>query len=315
MVRIVLLLAALLPLPLWSSAVLADGSPDDVLVENGVTKLTRGEYEADLLRLPEDMRDEFASSPTRLTKLLNSMLVAKTLAMEARKAGVDRDPQVVKLLALENDRALAAVQIQRIGQAAAEDFDARKDEMLARAREDYAIHKDKYRAPEEVMASHILFDVHEGDADAALARAREARARLVAGADFAALAKELSDDPSAKQNGGELGWFGAGKMDPQFTQAAFALKSVGDLSEPVRSRFGYHLIRLEGRRQARQLSFDEVKETIMGELRTRYIKDQREAKVAAIREDPNVKVNAEAVLGLVRHVDTSVFGKAPPQGK
>ena len=313
--RVTPLIAAACLLAVASPLVMADGSPDDVLVQNAVTKLTRGEYEADLLRVPPESRDEFAASPKRLTALLNGMLVAKTLAAEARRSGVDRDPQVARLLALETDRALAAVQVRRIEDAAGAEFDARKDKMLAKAREEYVVHKDRYRASEEVKVSHILFDTRTHDADAALSRADEARAKLVAGADFAALAKEVSDDRTARENGGELGWFGRGRMDPDFTNAAFALKSVGDLSEPVRSRFGYHLIRLEGRQPARQLSFDEVKDRIMADLRTSYIKDQREAKLAAIREDPDMKVNQEAVDALVRHIDPAVFGQAPPRPK
>jgi len=313
--RVTPLIAVAGLLAVASPLVMADGSPDDVLVQNAVTKLTRGEYEADLLRVPPESRGEFAASPKRLTALLNGMLVAKTLAAEARRSGVDRDPQIARLLALETDRALAAVQVRRIEDAAGAEFDANKDKMLAKAKEEYVVHKDRYRASEEVKVSHILFDTRTHDADAALSRANEARAKLVAGADFAALAKEVSDDRTARENGGELGWFGRGRMDPDFTNAAFALKSVGDLSEPIRSRFGYHLIRLEGRQPARQLSFDEVKDRIMADLRTSYIKDQREAKLAAIREDPDMKVNQEAVDGLVRHIDPAIFGQAPPQPK
>ena len=175
--------------------------------------------------------------------------------------------------------------------------------------------KEKYRVPEEVQASHILFDPRPNGADAALARAKEARAKLVAGADFATLAKEISDDASAKTNLGELGWFGPGKMDPDFTKAAFALKTAGDISEPVKSRFGYHLIRLEGRRPARQLSFEEVKDQIISDLRTRYVEDQREAKLVSIREDPKMKIDQQAVDGLVQHVDPQAFRRALPQAK
>jgi len=314
--RITRLLAAAAALfSIGSSAVLAEGSPDDVLVENSLAKLTRGDYEADLERVPPELRSTFASDPKRLTMLLNSMLIAKSLAAEARRAGVDRDPKISLLLALETDRALAQVQLRRIEEAAGAEFDAKRAEILLKAREIYAVDKEKYKVSEEVQASHILFDPRPNGADAALARANEARAKLVAGADFAALAKEISDDASAKTNRGELGWFGTGKMDPDFTKAAFALKSVGDISEPVKSRFGYHLIRLEGRHPARQLSFDEVKDQIIAELRTRYINDQREAKLASIREDPKMKVDQSAVDALVQHVEPQVFKRALPQAK
>ena len=315
MIRTLYLLAAAAMLSIGSSPVLAEGSPDDILVENSLAKLTRGDYEADLQRVPQELRATFASDPKRLTTLLNAMLTAKSLAAEARQAGVDRDPQVARLLALETDRTLAQVQVRRIEEAAAAEFDAKRAEILLKARETYAVEKDKYRAPEEVQASHILFNAQRNGPDAALAKANETRAKLVAGADFATLAKEISDDPSAKTNGGELGWFGPAKMDPSFTKAAFDLKNVGDISEPVKSRFGYHLIVLEGRHPARQLSFDEVKDQIIAELRTRYINDKREAKLASIREDPKMKVDQSAVDGLIQDVDSQAFRRALPQTK
>src|SRR5262249_5982170 len=120
-----LLAAAAAWLCIGYSTAIAEGSPDDVLVENSLTRLTRGDYESELLLVPPDMRAAFASDPKRLTVLLNGMLVAKTLAAEARAAGVDREPEVARFLALETDRALAQVQIRRIEEAAGVDFDAK----------------------------------------------------------------------------------------------------------------------------------------------------------------------------------------------
>ena len=288
-------------------AALAEGSPDDVLVANSVAKLTRGDYEADLMRVPPEERASFTSDPKRLTAMLNNMLIAKTLAAEARAAGVDRDPQVMRLLALETDRALSSVELRRIEEAAGAEFDAKRDAMLLKAREIYLLDKDKYRVPEQVRASHILIDNRTIGNDAALAKAKEIRARILGGADFATLAKEVSDDPSAKTNLGELGWFGPGPMDPAFTKAAYGLKNVGDISEPVLSRFGYHIIRFEGRRPARQVPFDDVKDGIMSELRVRYVEQQREAKVASIRSDPDMKIDQKAVDALVYRVDPQAF--------
>src|SRR5215475_2311658 len=303
---------ALAILLIASASVRAEGSPDDVLVQNSVAKLTRGEYEADLMRVPPDQRASFASDPKRVALMVSNMLLAKTLAAEARAAGVDRDPKVAQLLALETDRALSAVELRRIEEAAAAEFDAKGEPILAKARELYLLDKDKYRTPEQVQASHILLDTRIGN-DAAIAKANETRAKILAGADFATLATEISDDPSAKANHGELGCFGTGQMDPAFTKAAFELKAVGEISMPVQSRFGYHLIRLEGRRPARQLSFDEVKEKILADMRTRYISEQRDAKLAAIRNDPTLKIDQKALESLVYQLDPQSFKRALQQ--
>jgi peptidyl-prolyl cis-trans isomerase C len=272
---------------------------DEVLAENAFVKLTVADYVTDLLRVPPEMRAEFAASPRRLTLFLNTLLIDKTLAKQARDAGLDRDPEISHRLALEVDRVLAKAMVSKIEGDAAAEFDAREADFLAKAREVYALNKEKYKTSEQVNASHILFDTTKRDDAAALALAKEVRARLVAGADFAKVAAEVSDDPTAKTNGGELGWFGPGTMDPAFTKAAFGLKNAGDLSEPVKSSFGWHVIRLDGRRPPREVPFERAQKQIMAELKTRYINDAREAKLTAISHDPAMKVNQAAVDALL----------------
>src|SRR5208283_161849 len=87
------------------------GAADEVLAENGSIKLTRADYEMELLRVPEDSRAEFAASPQRLTTILNQILINKTLAKEARDNGLDRDPEVAARLAHEIDRFYAQAEL------------------------------------------------------------------------------------------------------------------------------------------------------------------------------------------------------------
>jgi hypothetical protein len=114
-----------------------------------------------------------------------------------------------------------------------------------------------------MKASHILFKA-ETDAQytEAFKKAADLRAKLVAGQDFAKAAESFSEDPSAKGKGGDLGWFAQGQMVKPFTDAAAALK-VGDISQPVKTQFGVHLIRLEGRREK---PFEAVKEDLRGQM-------------------------------------------------
>ena len=277
----------------------AQEAPDDVLAENAVAKLTRADYETDLLRIPPERRVEFAASPRRLTTMLNSLLIDKTLAREARDAGLDRDPEIVRRLALETDRFLAQAMVGRIESEAGAAFDAKEKEFLATARETYVLNKQKYQLPEQIRASHILFDPIKRGNNAALALAKETRAKLLAGANFATLAAELSDDPTAKTNAGELGWFASNTMDPAFSKAAFALEKVGDLSEPVQSSFGWHIIRLDARRPPQDMTWDQARKLIMAELKQRFINDAREKKLNAIRNDPAMKINQPAIDALL----------------
>jgi len=277
----------------------AQKAGDEVLAENAAVKLTRSDYETDLLRVTPEMRGEFAASPKRLTMMLNTLLVDKTLAKEARDVGLDRNEEIARRLALETDRFLAQAMIGKIENDAAAEFDAKQADFLAAARETYMLNKEKYRRPEQISASHILFDPAKRGNDAALALAKETRAKLLAGASFATVAAEISDDPTAKTNGGGLGWFGPGKMDPAFSKTAFALKNTGDLSEPVQSSFGWHIIRLDGRRPPQDMPWEQARKVIMADLKQRHVIEARDARLNAIRNDPNMKINQAAIDALV----------------
>jgi peptidyl-prolyl cis-trans isomerase D len=142
-----------------------------------------------------------------------------------------------------------------------------KDE--ARVRTAYQQHPDRYHVPEQVHARHILFklakDAPPEQVEATRKKAEAARARLASGADFAALARELSDDPGSKDKGGDLGFFQRGQMVPPFEQAAFSLEP-GQLSEPVRTDFGFHILRVEERRPAEDRTYEQVREELAREL-------------------------------------------------
>ncbi len=286
----------------------AQGSPDDVLAENARTRLTRADYDADIQRVPPQMRDEFASSASRLSAYLTNLLIVKTLAADARLGGIDKDPLTQQRIALEVERQLADAQLRHVEQIAGAEFDAKADEFKLKAKELYLVDKSKYRTPEQVSASRILIDIKKRKPEEALAIAQDVRKKLIAGADFATLAKEVSDDPSAKTTGGELGWFTRERVDPEFANAVFGMAQAGDISEPKLTHSGYHVIRLEGRKPAATRPFEAVEPQIMAELRQQYVIEKREAVVAAIRTDPTLKVNQPAVDGLVFRLAPGQFG-------
>ncbi len=120
----------------------------------------------------------------------------------------------------------------------------------------YEDNKTMFELPApEIRASHILVDTEN--------EAKKILAEIKAGADFAALAKDYSKDPGSKELGGDLGYFSKGKMDPEFEKAAFALKP-GEISDVVKTTFGYHIIKVTGERTS--LSFDDAKDYIKSNL-------------------------------------------------
>jgi ABC-type polysaccharide/polyol phosphate export permease len=155
------------------------------------------------------------------------------------------------------------MQIEALDAPLPPEFNANIAKYEARARELYLVDKAAFTTPAQVSATHILFDTKKRGAEPARKLAIETRAKLAAGADMGKLAREVSDDPSSSQNAGTLGWFSQKEMDPSFAAAAFALANVGDLSEPVQSQFGWHIIRLDGKRAGTVKSYEEARDQIM----------------------------------------------------
>ena len=274
---------------------------DPVVAQNSSVKITRAEFEAELQRIPAEMRSELIASNKRVGDLLRQMLLRKTLAGQAKREKLDADPVNAARVSNEADRVLAQLRVAQVDEAAGAEFEAKHASQVARARELYLADRDRYRAPEEISASHILFDTKKHSNDEARKLAADARARVLAGADFNVVAKEISEDPSAEQNSGRLGWFTRERMDAAFSRAAFALKQPGDVSEPVQSAFGWHVIRLDDRRAARVRPFEEVQDEILASLKKTYVEQKREALLGPIRSDPQNAINDAEVKSLVEH--------------
>src|SRR5436190_1044241 len=136
---------------------------------------------------------------------------------------------------------------------------------------------------EEVRARHILVDSKD--------KAREIFEKLAHGSDFAPLAKEYSKDPGSKDQGGELGFFTRGQMVPQFEEAAFKLKK-GEVSEPFESQFGWHIVRLDDRRQRAAPAFEAVKDRVVASMihqKAQQIATDLRGKAQIEYIDPDIK--------------------------
>jgi peptidyl-prolyl cis-trans isomerase D len=143
---------------------------------------------------------------------------------------------------------------------------------LPRVQTAYDDRKAEFDQPEQVRARHILIRVAAAEGEEAAAaeaaarqKAERAAARIRAGEPFEKVAEELSEDPGSKASGGDLGFFARGRMVPAFDEAAFSLEP-GTLSEPVRSPYGFHVLRVEEKRPAKVVSFEEAKASLAREL-------------------------------------------------
>lgn len=193
--------------------------------------------------------------------------------------------------------------------------------MPVRTRFGYHILKvtDRREAQGQILAAHIMVKSPKNatpeDEAKAKAKVDELYQQLKAGKDFAELAKEHSEDKGSAKKGGELPWFGTGRMVPEFEIAAFKLKNKGDISEPVKSPYGWHIIKKLDQKPIP--SYDEAK----GDLKSKVQKDSRSQKskeslLAKLRAEYKLKEFPKAKEELYKHVDTTFFaGKWSPTGK
>jgi len=142
---------------------------------------------------------------------------------------------------------------------------------------------ERYQDPERRRARHILIEAGADDA-AARKKAEEVLAKAKAGEDFGKLASEYSDDPGSRAAGGELGWATRQSFVQPFADALFAMQ-VGEISDPVKTQFGYHVIQLEEVQPARQRSFDEVRAELEAEYRSEQAQSQFYEKSQSLADD------------------------------
>jgi peptidyl-prolyl cis-trans isomerase C len=179
------------------------------------------------------------------------ILVSK--AAEAKKIG--DGPDFKRKLAFSRNKLLMEVLLQSVGKEALTD---------AAMRQVYDDAVKQMPEEKEAHARHILFRAAAGDEKAskeAESKIKAVIARLKKGEDFAKVASELTEDPSGKANGGDLGYFSKEQMVPEFSDTAFKMEK-GQISEPVKTQFGWHVIKVEDKRTKAVPKFEEVKSQI-----------------------------------------------------
>jgi len=261
-------------------------APPQTLISNGDVRITTLDMHADALRrIPEDKRAEVLGQPQNVEQIALGLYMLRMLAQEFEKAGLADTPEMQAVLrqtreqVLSNAMRMHIAENAQVAEQAAENY----------ARTLYKAKPERFVRSEQVRARHILI---AGDSDEARAQAEAVRAQLQAGADFAALAQEKSADSGSAAKGGDLGFFGHGKMVPEFEQVAFGLKK-GVLSEPVKTQFGWHIIQVEEKRPAGTKPFEEVRDELVAEVRAKAQADALRLHADKLRDA--AQINPEAI--------------------
>jgi len=257
--------------PATTAATPADADP--VIISANGMAIHKSEFEGAVKTLPAEYQ-QFAMGPGK-KQFAEDYLRMKLLAAKGAQEGVQNDPDVVRQLELMRANLLATAELKRIEQTVTvSDADVKAY---------YDANKKDY---EQVHARHILIapqgspaapPAKEGtkqltDAEAK-AKAEEIRTKLVAGGDFALLAKSESNDTGSGEQGGDLGSFGHGQMVPEFEKAAFEAKP-GEITPVVKTQFGYHVIKVESHDYT---PLESVKPAIEKTLRQKKMQETLEA--------------------------------------
>ena len=226
----------------------ADKKEATVLATVNGSAITSADFDREVKALPEYIRG-MADTPQGKKELIDTLVMRELILQQAAKEGLDKGKEIEEKLAELKKRIVVDTYLKKKVET-----DAKiSDEELKKF---YDQNLEKFKSGEQVKASHILVKNEQ--------EAKDILAQLKGGAAFEELAKSKSVDTSASK-GGDLGWFGKGNMVPSFEKAAFALKE-GELSGIVKSEFGFHIIKLTGKRPAGTRTFEEAKDQITAAL-------------------------------------------------
>jgi len=219
-----------------------------VLAEVAGTAITVDAFKKEMDNLPPYLKPMTETAEGK-KEMLETMIIRELIMQEAVKEGIENSPAVKEKLEELKKRLVVEAYLKKKveEQAKVSDEDLHKF---------YEQNKDKFKTGDQVKASHILVKSEK--------EAKDLLAQIKGGANFEELAKKHSSDGAAAK-GGDLGWFSKGSMIPEFEKVAFTMKE-NQISDIVRTKFGYHIIKLTGKRPAGERTFDDVKEQIKASM-------------------------------------------------
>jgi len=242
-----------------------------VLAEVNGTPITSADFYKEQESLPPYLKP-MTETPEGKKEMLDTMVVRELIMQQATKDGIDKSPQVAARLEDLKKRVIVEAFLKKKVEESANISDAELKDY-------YNKNLDKFKTSDQIKASHILVKSE--------AQAKDIEKQLKAGGNFEELAKKYSIDGAAPK-GGDLGWFSKGSMIPDFEKVAFGLKE-GETSGIVQTKFGYHIIKVTGKRAAGTRSFEEVKDQIKAAL----LPEKQQETFKKIKEDlkKNAKIN------------------------
>ncbi len=267
----------------------------EVIATYGGKRLTSDRVLKEISRLPAPSR-AYLTAPDRKRQFVDNLILNDLLFTEGQKLGYDKDDDV--------DRQVNDLRRRLVVQRLVREFQKPPDITDEQAKAYYDDNPNLYSTT-QIRASHILVK----DEPAAKEILEQVKADPTK---FADIAKDKSTDKTSGAKGGDLGMFGQGRMVPEFERAAFALKQ-GEISDVVKTQYGYHIIMVVERKEGERRPFDQVKEQIKATLRNKAIQDQQDKRYAELKQNANVKID-DMVLEKLQVPQGMAGSEAPMTG-
>ena len=283
------------------AAITASGAalaPDLPLIEDGKIVVDAADFEGNMLRIPENRRAEFRTSYDRVATVVDNIFVARSLAVRARSLGLDKDPAIQRRMQQLQEGLLADLYVQKM------EKDAPKVDLEQRAREVFKAEQAALVKPEEVYFQQILVGLKGRTRDMAAERAAMVYAEATRpGTDFLALAAKYSDDPDMRRNGGDMGYHSPTTLMDPIREAIAKMSRKGEVSVPVETEYGFHIVRFIDRKAAKPAKFEDVRKGLIEAEREKLQKARIESIVQEVRGSKTVVVHQENVEKLVVPID------------
>jgi len=267
---------------------------DDVVAKIGDRKITISEFNKMLGYLDTEKQKLIEKNPQLKENILQQYIQGIVISKLAKKKGFDKNPELKEQLEMIKDNYIA---IEYLKKEVTNKVEVSEEDIKAY----YESHKDEFKTPEMVRSRHILIktdpSASDNDKKKAKEKAEEILKKIKAGEDFAKLASDVSDDTGSKPKGGELGFFPKGRMVKSFEDAAFSLKP-GEVSGIVETQFGYHIIKVEEKKEPGMEPFDTAKEKIKQKLLQERTKTKVTEFIEKAMKEANIEVHTEILTGV-----------------
>ena len=275
----------------WMSLSFA-ADEDPVLAKAGEILFRKSDLERLISYSPPTLKKMLEENPQQKIALIKRIMDQKIIARAARKADFDKKPPIKDQLQYLVDDCLSSSYLMDVvlSRIAVSEEDVKQY---------YKANEQKFFIPEQVKARHILIKVPFGTTGEARKKGREKAEAMIEwlkrGESFERLAEKNSEDPDSAKKGGDLGYFARGRMPKPFEEAAFSLKP-GQISGIVETDFGYHVISVEDRREARTRLFEEVKDSIGKQLTDELTKSKLEEFLKQASQEAGLEIYSDKIL-------------------